>query len=723
MIKAGVFMNQKKLVPPSKTDINRLVNMSKGDSGFYLLSLFSFIEAYIRNNFSDCAYKDNVGDKKYFRELISKLEEFDRCFKKIPEQANYRLNKELIDFYTKYANKVRHTFATVDDNTLACVVKRFLQFADYHCFLIPELEVIGNGKEFECIKNHKRISGTDFLKLQEENIEISKKYENIKEKFDKQLELINNIEKENITLKEEIDVQNTKLSQLEKDAEEYSLNYKLILNHTQDYRDYQSRLLRLSEDQEKIILRIVNNINFPKEKDFLIKGGPGTGKTLVLIKILEKIINTDCKLLTYTDSLSKYNRYISEIYLDKNNEDYKLIDKMKKNIITFDEFFKIKLEVLLGKEVFFINWGSPYINDSKEYKQLLELIRKSRISNKFSAESILEQAIEDVWPNLLTRDEYINATYATNMSLTIEQIQDRIIIWDSIMSLVDMMNHESKILADYAYWKINTDSKFDNISENHKIDHLLIDEIQDLSTARIEILSKLTKKNCVMAGDLNQSIFIKRGISWKKLGYKVQGNTITLKTNYRSTVPIQKLASDYSALCKIHDPNVNSQAFIPGPIPELIIADSNNKVYNEILKKISWCKYNLEFEFKDICVVTINSDELSKLHSLLSVKGIPSNIIESADFDFKKDDNSIRLSTIKYIKGIDSPILILFLSEKLINKKLNGNMDSNIQMNCVYACITRAMDLLYIITTKEVANMHKIDKKTPNSYLIHLMSQ
>lgn len=714
-------MQPTKLNPPTKEEINRLLIQQNGDSGFYLLSLFSFIEAYIRHNFTDYAYNDNQEDEKtYFPKLLRILEESDSPFDRFSKY--HYLNSDLISLYSKYANKVRHNFGEIEDVTLASAVRKFLKFAKYHNFLTPELADLSNGSEFNSIKNHESPSGTNISEMQKENKKISEMYKNKEEEFNKQLELIHKIQEENKTLKEELDSQNKEISQIQKDAEEYLLNSRLILNYTQDYRDYQTRLLTLSSDQEKIISRIVKNISAPLEKDFLIKGGPGTGKTLVLIKILEKIIDSECRLLTYTSSLSKYNRYVSELYLDKNNTDESIVSKMRENISTFDEFFKIKLEVLLGKEVFFINPDSAEDIDSDSYKHLLELIEQTRTSSKFSAKSILEQAIDEIWANLLERDEYINATYATNVTLTEEQIGDRKNIWDSIMAAVSAMDNTSKVLADYAYWKINTDSRFDNIPDTHKVDFLLIDEIQDLSTARIELLSKLTRKNCVMAGDLNQSIFIKRGLSWKKLGYKVQGHTITLKTNYRSTMPIQKLANEYRNRCKIHDTNVISQSFIPGPEPELFVAESNNKAYNEIINKVSWCKNVMNFSHKDICIVTTNSGELSKVQTLLNEKNISSNIMESKDFEFKKDDDSIRLSTIKYVKGIDSPILILLLTDNLTNKKANGNMDSNAQMNCVYACITRAMDLLYVITTKDVANNHKSNKETSISHLIGLMN-
>lgn len=715
-------MEPSRLNPPSKEEINRIIKQQNGDSGFYLLSLFSFIEAYIRHNFTDYAYRDNQNeDKTYFPKLLRILENYDSPFDK--KSKYHYLNSELISMYSKYANKVRHNFGEIEDITLASAVRKFLKFAKFHNFLTPELADLANGSEFYGIKNHEGPSGSNISDMQKENKKIVEMYKNKEEEFNKQLELIHKIQEENRTLKEELDSQNKEISQIQKDAEEYLLNSKLILNYTQDYRDYQTRLLTLSSDQEKIISRIVKNISAPLEKDFLIKGGPGTGKTLVLIKILEKIISFECRLLTYTSSLSKYNRYVSELYLDKNNTGEELIQKMRMNISTFDEFFKIKLEVLLGKEVFFVNTDSAEDINSDDYKYLLELIEHTRTSPKFSAKSILEQAIDEIWPNLLEKDEYINATYATNVILTKEQIEDRKNIWDSIMAAATAMDDASKVLADYAYWRINTDSKFDNIPDVHKVDFLLIDEIQDLSTARIELLSKLTRKNCVMAGDLNQSIFIKRGLSWKKLGYKVQGHTITLKTNYRSTMPIQKLANEYRNRCKIHDINVISQSFIPGPEPELIISDSNNKAYDEIINKVSWCKNVMNFSYKDICIVTTNFGELTKVKSLFEQKNISSSIMESKDFEFKKDDDSIRLSTIKYVKGIDSPILILLLTDNLINKKANGNMDSNAQMNCVYACITRAMDLLYIITTKDVANLHKANKETAISHLIGLMNQ
>lgn len=48
-----------KLNPPSQEEIDRLVSQQNGDTGFYLLAIFSFIEAYIRHNFEELKYSES----------------------------------------------------------------------------------------------------------------------------------------------------------------------------------------------------------------------------------------------------------------------------------------------------------------------------------------------------------------------------------------------------------------------------------------------------------------------------------------------------------------------------------------------------------------------------------------------------------------------------------------------------------------------------------------
>ena len=91
--------------------------------------------------------------------------------------------------------------------------------------------------------------------------------------------------------------------------------------YTKTRHDYEQSLVKLSREQSEVLNQI--NVN----KDFLIKGAAGTGKSLVLIKTLEKAVNElkgelvfdetsaakGFRLLTYTKSLVKYNQYVTKL--------------------------------------------------------------------------------------------------------------------------------------------------------------------------------------------------------------------------------------------------------------------------------------------------------------------------------------------------------------------------------------------------------------------------
>lgn len=70
-----------KLNPPSQEEIDRLVSQQNGDTGFYLLAIFSFIEAYIRHNFEELKYSESKEQEHvYFPKIIRTLENFDSPF-------------------------------------------------------------------------------------------------------------------------------------------------------------------------------------------------------------------------------------------------------------------------------------------------------------------------------------------------------------------------------------------------------------------------------------------------------------------------------------------------------------------------------------------------------------------------------------------------------------------------------------------------------------------
>ena len=534
---------------------------------------------------------------------------------------------------------------------------------------------------------------------EEELKKLQERYANLKKVVENQRKQRDEIQQEH---REQIET-------LQKDAKTYLENTHILQAYTSAARNYHTRILKLSPEQEEIVdaifkeLSKLNNADSPE--DFLLTGGPGTGKTFVLIKLLEKIatekLNKNVKLLTYSASLNKYNQYLSQEYEKKNPQKNEFITKfMKDNIQTFDSYFIPKMEKILGKSIYTLNLKNEDEKKSDEYKKIHSIFENLVQEN---ADIAIEEAFNEIWLFSPTKEEYITKSYlGDDINLLEEQKKLRESIWDMVKSAELEIEKDNSIPSDYAYYKISSEEKYKHLSEIDKIDFLLIDEIQDLSPTKIRVVSKLNKLSCVMAGDLNQSVFIKRALSWVGLIEKLnttQYTHHTLEKNYRSTINIQKLANKYREMCDIKDDNTISESFIPGQDPELSISENLEDALSKILRKIQ-CYINiLNFNPRDICIVVPSDEELIRITGLLHDHQFEAMAMIDPAFDFAKK-NVIRLSTTKQVKGIDSPIVILLLTENFTDEQRNGDTDSMTQMNSIYSCITRTMDLLYVQITK-----------------------
>ena len=169
--------------PPSKENIDKLVKQSQGDPSFFLLCMYSFIEAYIRQNFPDYNFKEeqNKEDKVYFGMLIkairsyhfhkhpegSKIDkqvrkEFKKLYgnrRSLDNEQNSRIRKEVnrkkneyfrpykttldtIISHKKLSDRVRHNFETIPPEYVDIVIETFKSFAKFEGFITQEINNI-----------------------------------------------------------------------------------------------------------------------------------------------------------------------------------------------------------------------------------------------------------------------------------------------------------------------------------------------------------------------------------------------------------------------------------------------------------------------------------------------------------------------------------------------------------------------------------------------------
>ena len=131
-----------------------------------------------------------------------------------------------------------------------------------------------------------------------------------------------------------------------------------------------------------------------------IKGGPGTGKTLILIVILFKFFFKGHKsvLLTYYPTLNKYIAYLFELYNDDKLLNDFGISKMdveslsllgNTGILKFDDFLLPKIRTVLNiKKTYSIN------DNADNASQILEIVKEIEPNNK-KAIKLYEEVIDD----------------------------------------------------------------------------------------------------------------------------------------------------------------------------------------------------------------------------------------------------------------------------------------------------------------------------------------
>src|SRR6056297_968271 len=98
-----------------------------------------------------------------------------------------------------------------------------------------------------------------------------------------------------------------------------------LSNYSRTRRDYERSIIKLTPEQNDVLNKIKLN------HDYLVKGSAGTGKTLVLLKALAKAFEQGSQelgfeesaaqrivLLTYTNTLVRYNQYLSDIMQEAN---------------------------------------------------------------------------------------------------------------------------------------------------------------------------------------------------------------------------------------------------------------------------------------------------------------------------------------------------------------------------------------------------------------------
>jgi hypothetical protein len=702
--------------------INRLARLQGSDQGLFVLAVHSFVEAYIREN---CIIDDPADDRFYTILDIFK------------DELRRRSNNEyipgldvlgLLSRSHDLTNHVRHRFAPLATETARASTQHLVRFC-----ALAEIEggdalrkvkeylvawderrstgelvkaLVDTGFKLQLEKDHaKKLTGrvgelesieAQFNLFKEQRRAIDLKiveYENGKAAKD---ERIDNLRQERNRLTEELKILQKRSDEFD-DAKDYKQTLIQMTVYTRTRLDYERMVTRLTLEQKKVLSQISLN------EDFLVKGSAGTGKTLVLLKAIEKAkgigtggsgaqdelgieeIRGSVALLTYTTTLVKYDKYLSTIMIrDRLGE--------SDRISTADSFLLERLRAI-----------EPEATIDFSGKLIQELATRYAPAG-FDPKDLASEADNFIWANDITKSEYETEMIERKGMKKPILRTIRSSVWTAVEAMSAELEAKGRFSRNYAALKLARHASSGAADKSISVvDYVFVDEAQDLPAVMLKALKACAHRCIVLAGDADQSIY-QPGFSFRRAGIAISGRSRILRTNFRNTIQIHELAERYRTFGPGCDAENQPEAFRNGPYPELFQAPDRSSLCDILIDRLKLFARTLGYDNDNLCVLVPLNGDIAFVRDRLAGAGFPVADIKEKDFAFAST-GSIRISTLHSAKGLDFPVVLLFLYRApYFGSDYDEASVDRMTRNLVYVSATRAMDHLNVFALNEPHN-------------------
>lgn len=676
---------------PTESDIKRLLDMKGFDRGFFSLAVYSFLEKYVRDYLNDVGYQFyNEQDENKFRKVLiaywkkrfhgwydSDLKEPTRAEREYNFLMNMMNGKE-------QADKVRHFFSKGELSQMETAVADLTSFFR----LSDENDILSQLSPLkEMIKDWDNREASE--EIQEELKNLRMKLLSYQKKHAQAVLTIEEIQKAKKDyeklLEEEITLNNEQKAQIV-ELLEYVENFKQLSSYSKTRADYDSILMTPSTDQKKAIEQ------YSGTGDYIITGAAGTGKSYVLLKLLEKVVNEansqnktiKYKFLTYTNSLTKYNKYTLDIL--KNSS----VDRDQ--VQTIDKF-------LSAANYTNSNTQTRPFNLWKE-RDDVKLYEKVPIA-RFYQKEFEKYLIEVIWSNnkITSKEDFKN--YLAENKKTLRCPVD--LFWENVENVHAYIEKCKDKPSEYITYKD------DSNSAAAEYDYIFVDEAQDVPAARLNNIKQYCS-NLIIGFDKDQSIH-EYNNNWLETHTNVP--IFNLKTNFRNTLQIKEFTEKYKKVALgIEESGISTSiGFRGGPDVDVIELNYDPDYIKFIKNKIDFYISELNYSPDDICIISPTTYYLETYEEFLDVlaqAGINAESLKSEE-EFTKN-GKVKFSTIQSVKGFNFPVVIFVPVgyrkdggeiDNVIYPRENENSRKLVYQN--YVAMSRAMNILIVLLPKQDA--------------------
>lgn len=705
--------------PTSELGLDRLLRLLGSDPGFYVLALHAFIEHYVVDVVQVPSLHPLASRKEFrFREVIGALRTW------LLEQSGGSWVSDLdclqaLGQQHTLTNRVRHSFGTLTEAEAIAATHLFVRF----CALVG----LDSEEAIRALSDRQRDAWGDPASLLEhkemlaavrgELLQIRRREEDLLSRMrdweterQRLADLTLRLERTELQLDQtrsrltrkderldELRAERQRLRQEHRDLsrsleaygelERYIESLGRLTAYTRSRVDYERTLLELTRDQADAVAQAAT------PGDLLIRGEAGTGKSLVLVRAFIDTLrqgefefangpSRTAVVLTFTRALARFEDYLFSVIGE---------EIAPGTVSTVDAFIRERLKRLDA------SWEFQF-DVVKELSA--ELNTTDFLDN---AELALE--IEDfLFGRMVSKVEYLGGEpdgpgggiERSGMRRPLGR-QQRAAVWDIAAKVALTMEERRRCSRNYARLVI-----LRAISEGNEMNLadtrvILVDESQDLTAGDLRCLRALAREKLILAADAGQSIY--RGHSpYARAGLDLRGRTRHLRTNFRNTRQVQQAAAHFYPSADDAGPAL---ALREGPPIQIHRARDARDAESQLLSALSIYLDHLAYDPANVAVLAPHNSVCDRVEAALADAGRPLARIRSGqDFDFRAQ-GAIRLTTLHSSKGLDFPVVILFLPELERRHQFDDETTERLYRNLLYVGMTRAMDQLRIIVNPE----------------------
>ncbi len=466
-----------------------------------------------------------------------------------------------------------------------------------------------------------------------------------------------------------------------------------------------SFLLRLDAEQQRFVNWAVNGSG-----PALVKGGPGSGKTVIalyrvraLIDALRERGNQRPRILltAYTNTLVTASRQMLRelIGADADHVEIFTADKLAWDIS--------KRANALPAEI--VDDGQAMVVVKRALDRLARGSDEDRVLAKSIQSLNLPYLLDEIDTVLVARQHSSLESYLaesrTGRGKRLTAIQ-RQAIW-RVHDACEAEASQSNKLT-WAQFRRRAAELVLQGTEPAPYDGVLIDEAQDLQPTTLRLLVALckSKDRLFLTADPNQSIY-GSGFRWADVHQDLQfrGRTGVLRTNYRSTQQIMSGAGAYLRGAELDESYEGSDSPRKGHRPAVRFYETNDEQMHALSTFIRKATYSMHRGLTGCAVLTPSHNAGMEIARWLTDHGQPARFMARTAIDL--DAPVIKVVPMKSAKGLEFPIVALAgLSPKYPGPYPYDATDDQIQeiqlreRRTLYVGMTRAMEALLVLAPR-----------------------